>query len=96
MSSYTGKAGLITGADSGIGRANALEFARRGAVVAVLDLDEDSARQTGVVGLSKVAAVGYGPDSIRVDALRPALAKTAMFDGVVASAGTQMPAGRRP
>lgn len=205
MSRYAGKAGLVTGAGSGIGRASAREFARRGAAVAVLDLDESSARETaelivreggraeavvvdigdeqsvqravarvvalfggldfavnnagvpshnreltdmtvqewervlrvnvigtwlcmkyelpvmkqrgggaivnvasngglyaipsapayvagkhGVVGLSKVAAVDYGPDNIRVNALCPALTKTAMFDGVVASAGAQM------
>ncbi|MER6722403.1 SDR family NAD(P)-dependent oxidoreductase [Streptomyces halstedii] len=47
------------------------------------------ASKHGVVGLSKVA-VGYGPDNIRVNALCPALTKTAMFDGVVARAGTQM------
>ncbi|MFF1651665.1 SDR family NAD(P)-dependent oxidoreductase [Streptomyces sp. NPDC058240] len=37
---------MVTGVGSGTGRASALEFAQRGAAVAVLDLDEYSARQT--------------------------------------------------
>ncbi|MGV9898369.1 SDR family NAD(P)-dependent oxidoreductase [Streptomyces tendae] len=44
----------------------------------------------GVIGLSKVAAVDYGPDNIRVNALCPALTRTTMFDGVVASGGAQL------
>ncbi|MFD5389111.1 SDR family NAD(P)-dependent oxidoreductase [Streptomyces sp. NPDC127074] len=46
MSATTRKAGLVTGAGSGIGRAAALEFARCGAAVAVLDIDENTAAET--------------------------------------------------
>jgi NAD(P)-dependent dehydrogenase (short-subunit alcohol dehydrogenase family) len=46
MSDVSRKAGLVTGAGSGIGRATALEFARGGAAVAVLDIDERAAAET--------------------------------------------------
>ncbi|MBI0297977.1 SDR family oxidoreductase [Streptomyces sp. PRKS01-29] len=46
MSDTPHKVGLVTGAGSGIGRATALEFARTGAAVAVLDIDETTAAET--------------------------------------------------
>jgi len=41
-----GKASLVTGAGSGIGRAVALEFAREGARVIVAEVDEPSGQAT--------------------------------------------------
>jgi NAD(P)-dependent dehydrogenase (short-subunit alcohol dehydrogenase family) len=41
-----GKVAMVTGAGAGIGRASALAFAREGAAVAVVDVDENSARGT--------------------------------------------------
>lgn len=46
MSEMPRKVGLVTGAGSGIGRAAAREFARSGASVAVLDIDERTAAET--------------------------------------------------
>ncbi|MFI9271198.1 SDR family NAD(P)-dependent oxidoreductase [Kitasatospora sp. NPDC052896] len=46
MSGVFRKLGLVTGAGSGIGRATALEFARSGAAVAVLDIDASRAAET--------------------------------------------------
>lgn len=55
MSKHTvhGKVGAITGAGSGIGRALAVELSRRGASVALSDVDE--------VGLERTAALVAGP-----------------------------------
>jgi len=41
-----GKAGLVTGAGSGIGRGSALAFAREGAKVMVSDIDEEAGKET--------------------------------------------------
>jgi meso-butanediol dehydrogenase/(S,S)-butanediol dehydrogenase/diacetyl reductase len=40
---FEGKAGVVTGAGSGIGKATAMEFAKRGGAVVVADINEETA-----------------------------------------------------
>ncbi len=54
---------VITGAGSGIGEASALLFAREGARVAVVDVDEPAARRT----VERIRADGGQADARRVD-----------------------------
>jgi NAD(P)-dependent dehydrogenase (short-subunit alcohol dehydrogenase family) len=63
MSGVSRKAGLVTGAGSGIGRAAALELARGGAAVAVLDIDEPAAAETAKL----IAADGGEALAVTVD-----------------------------
>jgi 3-oxoacyl-[acyl-carrier protein] reductase len=46
MSELTGQVALVTGSGSGLGQGIALELARAGARIAIVDLDEKAARQT--------------------------------------------------
>ncbi|MEN6465711.1 MAG: glucose 1-dehydrogenase [Syntrophaceae bacterium] len=63
---FAGKAALVTGAGSGIGRESALLFAKKGARVAVVDLDEKGGAET----LSLVKAAGGEAVFIRADVSR--------------------------
>ncbi|MCL4422944.1 MAG: SDR family NAD(P)-dependent oxidoreductase, partial [Actinobacteria bacterium] len=64
LKSFEGKVVAITGAASGIGRALSLELARRGAVVALADIDEEGLAHTTEavrrVALAREQTVAYG------------------------------------
>jgi NAD(P)-dependent dehydrogenase (short-subunit alcohol dehydrogenase family) len=59
VSKLNGKTALVTGAASGIGRATAMAFARRGASLVICDVNEsgldDSARQLQALGCDVIA-----------------------------------------
>jgi meso-butanediol dehydrogenase / (S,S)-butanediol dehydrogenase / diacetyl reductase len=63
---FNGKTALITGAGSGIGRATAIGFARLGGSVAVVDINEDSAKKV----VAEIAAAGGKAIAIVADVTR--------------------------
>lgn len=73
---WTDSVAFITGAGSGIGRALALELARRGARVVVADIDGEAAARVA-------AAAGAGARAVAVD-VRDAAGVRAAIDGVAA------------
>jgi len=61
MSRYAGRVAVVTGSARGIGAATARRFAEEGAMVAVLDLDEQTAAATAA-GLGAEKAIGVPCD----------------------------------
>jgi len=59
----TGKVAVVTGAGSGIGEAIAILFARQGARVEVLDIDEEGATRT----VGRIRETGGDANAVRVD-----------------------------
>ncbi len=92
-----GKVALITGGDSGIGRAVAIAFAKEGANVAILYLNEhDDAKQTKQMveeqGQSAVAIAGdIGDESFCQQAVQQAVDEFGKLDILVNNAAEQHP-----
>ena len=63
MFELTNKVAAVTGGGSGIGEAIALLFARQGAQVAVVDVDEEAARRTA----DRITAAGGRARALRAD-----------------------------
>jgi NAD(P)-dependent dehydrogenase (short-subunit alcohol dehydrogenase family) len=77
--SFEGRHALVTGAASGIGKATALELARRGARLALADIDDEGARATA----DAVRQLGRGKD--RVSTHRVDMAEQEEVDALAAS-----------
>ncbi len=80
--SYAGKIAFVTGAANGIGRATAIAFARAGASVAVVDLDDNGvAEVVEAIEAAGGSAVGISCDVSKSDDVRAALVRRSRDDG---------------
>lgn len=80
--SFENKNALIIGAGRNIGRAIALEFARRGARVAAADIDKDGAAETAqLINAAGGQAIGIGCDVTSEDSVNDAVAAAEAFLG---------------
>jgi len=92
-----GKVAIITGADSGIGRATAVLFAREGADVAILYLceHEDAEKSRALCEAEGVRAIAIpgdlGSKQVCEDAVAKVIAKFGRLDLLVNNAGEQHP-----
>jgi NAD(P)-dependent dehydrogenase (short-subunit alcohol dehydrogenase family) len=68
VSSLDGKAALVTGGGSGLGRASAIALARAGATVTVADVNEDGGKETAALVYEEA---GGDAEFVRADVTRP-------------------------
>jgi NAD(P)-dependent dehydrogenase (short-subunit alcohol dehydrogenase family) len=92
----SGARALVTGAGSGIGRAIAVELARKGSRVVAVDIDGETAEKTaiacGEIGPEAVAFACDVADADAVTALAGEVAATGPLDMLVNNAGVGMSA----
>jgi len=92
-----GKVAIVTGGDSGIGRATAILFAREGAKVAISHLEEDddakfTAKQIEAEGSEALIHRGdLGDPEVAKDLVAQTIAKWGRLDVLVNNAGEQHP-----
>ncbi|WP_183155757.1 SDR family NAD(P)-dependent oxidoreductase, partial [Burkholderia pseudomallei] len=94
-SNLNGKAAIVTGAASGIGKEIALELARAGAAVAIADLNQDGANAVAeLIEQAGGRAIGVAMDVTNEDAVNAGIDKVAQTFGsvdiLVSNAGIQI------
>lgn len=93
MSDFAGKIAVVTGGARGIGRAAAIELARRGARVAVADRKPEAAEETArMCNEAGTGASAFAYDQARADSVEACIARIAesygQIDLLFANAGT--------
>ena len=83
--SLEGRVAIVTGAGSGLGEAIASEMAKRGASVAVLDINEEAAKSVAAnIAAEGGTAVGVGCDVTDSESLDSAVSQSVSSLGALA------------